>query len=142
MSRTVNAIVVDQVLDMVLAGVVLLLGLAALNALIVAIFAARDGARNHAILRSVGATPRQTVISFAVAQSGASLLGCAIGIPLGITMYNAATTIGQKEAPTIALHPWVYILVAVAVPLLYLMIVIFPAAWLARRPVAGVLTYE
>jgi len=141
-SRTVNAILIDQLLDMVLAASVLLIALATLNALIVAIFAARDNARNHAIMRAVGATPRQTVISFVVAQSGACLLGCAIGIPLGVILYNAATTSGQREVPTIALNVSVYILVAVAALLLYLLAVIVPAARLARRPVAGVLTCE
>ena len=121
----------------------ILVALATLNAVIVAIFAARDGGRNHAILRSVGATPRQTVISFVVAQSGASLLGCAIGIPLGVILYNAATaTGGEKQVPTIALHTSAYVLVAMATLLLYLLAVIVPAARLARRPVARVLTYE
>lgn len=41
-----------------------------------------------------------------------------------------------------ALPAFTYVAVAVAVPLLYLMVVIVPAARLARRPPAGVLTYE
>jgi putative ABC transport system permease protein len=35
--------------------------LGTINAFIVATFAARDGARNHAVMRAIGATPRQTL---------------------------------------------------------------------------------
>src|SRR5262249_19075727 len=108
----------------------------------VAIFAARDNARGHAILRAVGATPRQTVISFVVAQIGAGLLGCAVGIPLGVLLYNSTVTGSAKDLPTMALPALTYVLVSFAVPLLYLMVVIVPAARLARGPAAGALTYE
>lgn len=136
------ASLIDQVLASVFVGAALLGALAALNALVVAIFAARDNARNHAIQRALGATPRQTVVSFVVAQLGASLLGCAVGIPLGVVLFNSVSGDSAKGLGTIALPAWVYLLVAVAVPSLYLMIVIVPAARLARRPVAGLLTYE
>ena len=142
LARTGSAILIDQVLGVVFGGAALLVALAALNAMVVAIFAARDASRNHAILRAVGTTPRQTVVSFVVAQLGASLLGCAAGIPLGVLLFNAANGDGSKDLGQIALPASVYVMVAVAVPLLYLMVVIVPAARLARRPVAGVLTYE
>jgi hypothetical protein len=44
-----------------------LLVLATINAVIVATFAARDAARNHAVMRALGATPRQTVTADRVA---------------------------------------------------------------------------
>jgi putative ABC transport system permease protein len=53
----------------------LLLVLATINALIVAALAARDSARNHATLRAVGATPRQTTATLVVSQMG--------GVPTG-----------------------------------------------------------
>jgi ABC-type antimicrobial peptide transport system permease subunit len=110
--------------------------------MIAAIFAARDSARSHAILRAVGATPRQTVISFVVAQFGASLLGCAAGIPLGVLLFNTVVSNNVKDMATIALPASVYVSVAVAVPLLYLVVAIIPAARLARRRVAPLLVYE
>jgi ABC-type methionine transport system permease subunit len=82
------------------------------------------------------------VISFVVAQVGASLVGCAAGIPLGVLLFNTVISHNVKDMATINLPASVYATVAVAVPLLYLLVVIFPATWLARRPVARVLTYE
>jgi putative ABC transport system permease protein len=142
LARLGNEILFDQVLAAIFVGAGLLVALAALNAMVVAIFAAHDNARNHAILRAIGATPRQTVISFVVAQLGASLLGCAAGIPLGILVFNSVNGKSDKDLGTIALPASVYIVVAVAAPLLYLMIVAVPAARLARRPAAEALTFE
>ncbi|HZM83684.1 MAG TPA: FtsX-like permease family protein [Candidatus Limnocylindrales bacterium] len=140
--RAANAMLIDQAVAILFIGAGLLVALAAVNAMIVAIFAARDAARNHAILRAVGATPRQTVISFVVAQLGAGLLGCAVGIPLGVLLYNSTVTGSAKDLPTMALPALTYVVVGLAVPLLYLMAIIVPAARLARRPAAGALTYE
>jgi hypothetical protein len=50
------------------AGLLLVLG--TINAFIVATFAARDGARNHAVMRAIGATPRQTAATLVVSQLG------------------------------------------------------------------------
>jgi putative ABC transport system permease protein len=142
LARSVIAIQIDQVLTIVFIGAGLLIGLAALNAMIAAIFAARDSARNHAIMRALGATPRQTVISFVVAQFGASLLGCAAGIPLGVLLFNTVVSSNVKDMPTITLPVSAYVAVAVVAPLLYLLVAIVPAARLARRRVAPVLVYE
>jgi ABC-type lipoprotein release transport system permease subunit len=140
--RKVIAIQTDQVLTIVFIGAGLLLGLAALNAMIAAIFAARDSAHNHAILRAVGATPRQTVISFAVAQFGASMLGCAAGIPLGVLLFNTIVSDNVKGTTTITLPTSTYAAVAAAVPLLYLLVAAVPAARLARQRVVSVLGHE
>lgn len=140
--RAANATLIDHVLGIFFVGAGLLLALAALNAMIVAIFAARDNARNHAILRAVGATPRQTVVSFVVAQLGAGLLGCAAGIVLGVLLYNSTVAGSARDLPALALPAFTYVVVGLAVPLLYLMVVIVPATRLARRPAAGALTYE
>jgi ABC-type lipoprotein release transport system permease subunit len=67
-----------------LATAVLLLVLATVNAFVIAAFAARDSARNHAVLRALGATPRQTTTALIVSQLGASAIAVACGIPLGL----------------------------------------------------------
>jgi putative ABC transport system permease protein len=139
LAKRIMAIEIEQVLTIVFIGAALLIGLAALNAMIAAIFAARDSARGHAILRAMGATPRQTVTSFVVAQFGASLLGCAIGIPLGVLLFNTVVGNSVKDEATIALPASVYIAIALTAPLLYLLIAIAPAARLARRRVASAL---
>ncbi|HEX6686292.1 MAG TPA: FtsX-like permease family protein [Candidatus Limnocylindrales bacterium] len=83
--------------------------------------------------------PGQTVVSFIVAQLSAGQLACATGIPLGVVLFN---TFGGDELTPITLPAFSYVMVALAAPLLYLLIVIAPAARLARRPVAPTLTYE
>jgi len=129
----------DQLVNVVYGGAALLLVLAAVNALVVAVFAARDSARNHAILRSVGATPRQTVAAFVVAQLGGCLLACAAGIPLGVLLFSL---VGDDDLTPIRLPATTYLAVALAVPLIYAAIVTVPAALLGRRPVTPLLAYE
>jgi energy-coupling factor transporter ATP-binding protein EcfA2 len=111
------AVLYDQIRAVIFATAGLLLALATINAIIVATFAARDAARNHAVLRAVGATPRQTVIALVVSQLGA----CAVAV--GVSTSSL-------------------LLVAVAVPVAFAAIVSVPARLLARQPVAPLLTYE
>jgi ABC-type methionine transport system permease subunit len=78
-----------------------------------------------------------------VAQFGASLLGCAAGIPLGVLLFHTVVSNSVKDtATTISLPTSTYVAVAVAAPLLYLLVAIVPAARLARRRAATVLAYE
>jgi putative ABC transport system permease protein len=111
------AVLYDQIRAVIFATASLLLALATINAIIVATFAARDAARNHAVLRAVGATPRQTVIALVVSQLGA----CAVAVGVWTSSL---------------------LLVAVAVPVAFAAIVSVPARLLARQPVAPLLTYE
>lgn len=111
----------------------------AVGQLVLLVFAARDSACNHAILRSVGATPRQTVVAFLVAQLGGCLLACAAGIPLGVLLF---TLLGGDDLNPIRLPATTYAAMAVAVPSLYAAIVAVPAIVLGRRPITPLLTYE
>jgi len=129
---------IDRLQAIVTAAGILLIALATVNVVVVAIFAARDSARNHAILRAVGATPRQTVTAFLVSQLGSCLLACAVGIPLGVFLFN---TLGGDLAPA-RLSALTYAAVVVGAPLLCLATVAVPARLLARQPVAPLLTYE
>ncbi|WP_173081304.1 FtsX-like permease family protein [Phytohabitans rumicis] len=138
-SREITARAIDQLVTLVYAGAGLLIALAAVNAVVVAVFAARDSARNHAILRTVGATPRQTVVAFVVAQLGGCLLACAAGIPLGVLLF---TLVGGEDLTPINLPATTYAAVAVVVPLAYAAIVAVPARLLSRRPVTPLLAYE
>ena len=129
----------QQVRVIVLATAASLLVLGAVNAFIVASFAARDGARTHAMLRAVGATPRQTVVSLVVSQSGACLLAVAAGIPLGLGLWQL---IDGGDLPPVGVPGSALALVAVAVPLVFAAAVSLPAWRLAHRPVATALAYE
>jgi putative ABC transport system permease protein len=133
------AILYDQVRAVILATAVLLLVLATINAIIVATFAARDAAPNHAVLRAVGATPRQTVTALVVSQLGACAIAVVVGIPLGLGLWSLMEggDLPQVNVPTSAL-----VLLAAAVPAVFAAIVSVPARLLGRRPVAPLLTYE
>ena len=78
----------EQVRAIILGTAGLLLVLGTINAFIVATFAARDGARNHAVMRAIGATPRQTAATLVVSQLGACALAIGVGIPLGLGLWR------------------------------------------------------
>ncbi len=128
-----------HLLAIVFGAAALLVALAAVNAFIVAVFAARDNARNHAILRTLGATPRQTVVAFVVGQLGAGLLACVFGVPLGIVLFN---TFAGDELTPINLPPYVYATVVATALAVHVLTVVVPARLLARQPVTPLLAYE
>jgi putative ABC transport system permease protein len=133
------AILYDQVRAVILATAGLLLVLATINAIIVATFAARDAASNHAVLRAVGATPRQTVTALVVSQLGACAIAVVVGIPLGLGLWSLME---GGDLPRVRVSTPALVLLAAAVPVVFAAIVSVPARLLARRPVAPLLTYE
>src|SRR5215475_5916058 len=128
-----------QVQLIVLATAVVLVVLGVINAVIVAAFAARDSARNHATLRAIGATPRQTVVSLVVSQLGACVLAIAVGIPLGLGVWRL---IDNGDIPAVSVPVIDLVLVAIATALIFTAAVSLPAWRLAQRPVATGLAYE
>jgi putative ABC transport system permease protein len=141
--EALNASAVDslyeQVRVIVLGTAGLLLVLATINALIVAALAARDGARNHATLRAVGATPRQTVATLVVSQMGASVLAIAAGLPLGLGLWSL---MDGGDLPPVPVASTTLLAIAVAVPLGFAALVAIPARRRARQPPARALAYE
>jgi hypothetical protein len=133
------AILYDQIRAIILGTAGLLLVLATLNAWIAATFAARDAARNQAVLRAVGATPRQTVIALIVSQLVACTIAVALGVPLGLGLWNLME---GGDLPEANLSATSLGLLAVAVPVVFAVIVSVPARLLARQPVAPLLAYE
>jgi putative ABC transport system permease protein len=133
------AVLYDQIRAVIFATAALLLVLATINAIIVATFAARDAARNHAVLRAVGATPRQTMIALVVSQLGACAIAVVVGIPLGLGLWSLME---GGDLPEVGVSTPSLLLLAVAVPIAFAAIVSIPARLLARRPVAPLLTYE
>jgi hypothetical protein len=127
----------DQIRAIILGTAALLLLLATINAFIVATFAARDAARNHAVLRAVGATPRQTVTALIVSQLGACAIAVVVGIPLGLW-----SLMEGGDLPAASVSARSLVLLAVAVPVVFAAIVSVPARLLARQPVAPLLAYE
>ena len=133
------AVLYDQIRAVIFATAGLLLALGAVNAFIVATFAARDAARNHAVLRAVGATPRQTATALVVSQLAACAVAVAVGIPLGAGLWSLME---GGDLPQVGVPAASLVLLAAAVPVLFAAIVSVPALLLARRPVAPLLAYE
>jgi putative ABC transport system permease protein len=133
------AILYNQIRAIILGTAGLLLLLGTINAFIVATFAARDAARNHAVLRAVGATPRQTVVALIVSQLGACAIAVVAGIPLGLGLWSLME---GGDLPEVRVSALSLLLLAVAVPVAFAAIVSLPARLLARQPVAPLLTYE
>jgi putative ABC transport system permease protein len=133
------AVLYDQIRAVILGTAGLLLVLGTVNAFIVATFAARDAARNQAVLRAVGATPRQTVTALVVSQLGACALAVAAGIPLGLGLWSL---MDGGDLPPVTVPATSLLLLAAAVPAVFTAIVSVPALLLARRPVAAALAYE
>ena len=132
-------ILYDQIRAIILGTAGLLLVLATVNAWIVAVFAARDAARNQAVLRAVGATPRQTVIALIVSQLGACAIAVVAGIPLGLGLWSLME---GGDLPEVSVSAMSLVLLAAAVPVVFAVIVSVPARLLARQPVAPLLAYE
>jgi hypothetical protein len=128
-----------QVRMIVLGTAGLLLVLGTINAFIVAALAARDSARNHAAMRAIAATPRQTVTTLIVSQLGACLCAVAVGIPLGLSLWSL---IEGGDLPQVTVSAVSLALLAAAVPVAFAAIVSIPARLLASRSVAPLLTYE
>ncbi|HEU4396666.1 MAG TPA: FtsX-like permease family protein [Actinomycetota bacterium] len=133
------AVLYDQIRAIILGTAGLLLALGTINAFIVATFAARDAARNHAVLRAVGATPRQTVTALIVSQLGACAIAVVAGIPLGLGLWSL---MDGGDLPPVTVPATSLLLLAAAVPAVFAAIVSVPALLLARRPVAPALAYE
>jgi putative ABC transport system permease protein len=133
------AILYGQIRVIILGTAGLLLVLATINAFIVATFAARDAARNHAVLRAVGVTPGQTVVALIVSQLAACAIAVVAGIPLGLGLWSLME---GGDLPEVSVSATSLVLLAVLVPVAFAAIVSVPARLLARQPVAPQLTYE
>jgi putative ABC transport system permease protein len=133
------AVLYDQIRAIILGTAGLLLLLATINAWIVAAFAARDAARNQAVLRAVGATPRQTVITLIVSQLAACAVAVAAGIPIGLGLWSLME---GGDLPEVSVSTMSLVLLAAAVPVAFAAIVSVPARLLARQPIAPLLAYE
>jgi ABC-type lipoprotein release transport system permease subunit len=129
----------DQVRTVVIATAALLLVLACVNAFVVATFAARDSARNHAVLRAVGATPRQTTVALIVSQLGASAVAVVVGIPLGLGLWRF---MDGGDLPPVPVPAGSLVLLAVVVPIGFAALVALPARRLAQRAIAPALAPE
>ena len=124
--------------QMLLVLTVMLLTLAALNAIFTAWATVLDARRASALARALGASPRQVSAGLAAAQLLPALPGALLGVPLGIGLFTAANHGGVVTVPPVA-----WLVGAVLVCLLAVAgLTAIPARAGARRPVGEVLRSE
>jgi putative ABC transport system permease protein len=112
---------------------VLLVLLAAVNAVIIAWATALDVRRPAALIRALGATPMQVTTGLSVAQLVPALVGVLLGIAGGVAIYARGGL-----APTLPPLPWLLTLVIGA--LMTIAGLTAAATWIgSRRPVADLL---
>jgi putative ABC transport system permease protein len=124
--------------QMLLVITVMLLTLAALNAIFTAWATTLDARRASALARALGASPRQVSAGLAAAQVLPALPGALLGVPLGIGLFAAANKGGVVTIPPVS---WL------AATLLGTLLVVaglttIPARIGARRPPGEVLQSE
>ncbi len=97
-----------------------------------------DTRRFSAVVRSLGATPEQTVAGVSLTQLLPALAGGLLGIPAGTALYRAVQQGGPVGSP-----PAWWLLAMVAGMLLAVAgLTVIPARIGARRPVAEILQAE
>jgi ABC-type lipoprotein release transport system permease subunit len=114
---------------------VVLLGLAALNAICAAWATVLDTARASALARALGASPGQVTAGIAAAQVLPAVPGVLLGIPLGIELFAAAA-----QGTGVVVPPALWLAGAVLGTLAVLAaLAAIPARVGARRPISPVL---
>ncbi len=112
--------------------------LAAINAVFIASTTAADARRALAIARALGATRSQISASIIAAELLPALPASILGIPAGIALVHAVGHGTRQTTP-----PTLWLLGAVACTLIAIAVLtLIPARLSARRPIAGVLQAE
>ncbi|MGO9144122.1 MAG: FtsX-like permease family protein [Streptosporangiaceae bacterium] len=118
---------------------VMLVILAAVNAVFIGWATALDARHPAALARALGATPAQITTGLSVAQLLPALVGALLGIPGGIGIYDVARN--GRGATTVPPALWLVVMVLVTL-LAVAVLTAIPARIGARRPVAEVLQAE
>ena len=115
---------------------VIVVCLAAVNAIVTGWATALDARHPSALSRALGATPRQVTAGLSVAQVLPALPGALIGVPLGIGLVSAV----NKDGKHLTLPPLWWLVATVLVTVAAVAAITIVPAWLGtRRPVGEVL---
>lgn len=127
--------IADEVSQLVYLLSVVLVVLAAINAIFTTWVTVIDAQRPTALSRALGATPGQISAGLTVAQLIPGLIGACLGIPAGLALYQLAGGHLQEASP-----PLLWLLAVIPVTLLAVgLLTALPARIGASRPVAEVL---
>ena len=123
----------QQVLTVV---TVMLITLAALNALFATWAMVRDARRSSAVMQALGARTGQISAGLVIAQVLSALPGAVLGLPLGLALFKVAVHGGTIPPATWLVAAVLVVLAAIGA------LTLVPAAIATRRPVAPVLQAE
>jgi ABC-type lipoprotein release transport system permease subunit len=120
---------------------VILLSLAAVNAIVITWATVLDNRHASAVARALGATPHEVTIALATAQVLPALLGAILGVfPGGYLLFAAIITItdGDRNKATLPV-PWQLIALILGTALAVAALTAVPAHLGGRRPVTETL---
>ncbi|MEU6741402.1 FtsX-like permease family protein [Streptosporangium sandarakinum] len=120
---------------------VILLTLAAVNAIVITWATVLDNRHASALARALGATPREVTVALATTQVLPALLGAVMGVfPGGFLLFAAINTItgGDSDKATLP-APWQLIALVLATVLVVAALTSVPAHLGGRRPVTATL---
>ena len=120
---------------------VILLTLAAVNAIVITWATVLDNRHASALVRALGATPRDVSTATAAAQVLPALLGAVLGIfPGGYLLFGAIITITDGDSTKATLPaPWQMLALVLATVLTVAALTSVPASLAGRRPVTETL---
>jgi len=114
---------------------IMLVILAAVNAILTTWATVLDARRSSAVVRAIGATPGQISAGLSVAQLLPVLAGALLGIPGGIGLY----TVAKNGGPTVIPATWWLVAAVIGTLVALAGLTAIPARIGARRPVTEVL---
>jgi ABC-type lipoprotein release transport system permease subunit len=131
---------VDALRQVLLVWTVILLCLAAVNAVFITWATVLDNRHSSALARALGATPREVAAALAVAQVLPATLGAVLGFPAGFALFAAIIGITGGNRDRASLPPvWQLLAVVVVTVLVVAGLTAVPARLGGRRPVAETL---
>jgi ABC-type lipoprotein release transport system permease subunit len=123
--------------EVLLAIMITLVALAAVNAIFITWATALDARRSSALARALGATPQQVSAGLSASQVLPALAGAILGIPGGLALLAAVDPDKTTTPPA-----WQLLAVAPGTALVVAALTVIPARISARRPVAEILRSE
>jgi putative ABC transport system permease protein len=126
----------DRANQVLLVLTVVLVALAAINAIVITWTAALDARHASALARALGATPGQVSAGLSAAQVLPALAGAVLGIPGGLALWAAVSN--DEANPTF----WQLLAVVAGAVIVVAALTTIPARIGARRPTAKILQAE
>jgi putative ABC transport system permease protein len=127
-----------RVSEVLLVVTVAMVVLAAVDAVVTAWATVVDTRRFSAVVRSLGATPRQSAAGLSAAQVLPALIGGIVGIPAGEALYAVVQHGGRQASPP----AWCLLVMVAGILVAMAALTAIPARFGAQRPVCEALAAE